>query len=113
MKTSDRYLKFVEWSEEDQCYVGTCPGFFHGGVHGSEERKVYAELCEVVEEHIEFSLREGLPLPPPTNREYSGKFMLRVNPDLHKVIAIQAMKAGQSLNSYCQSVLKAAAFPMS
>lgn len=26
MKKSDRYLKIVEWSEEDQCYVGTCPG---------------------------------------------------------------------------------------
>jgi len=34
MKNSDRYLKIVEWSEEDQCYVGTCPGLFYGGCHG-------------------------------------------------------------------------------
>ena len=30
MKKSDRYLKIVEWSEEDQCYVGTCPGLMLG-----------------------------------------------------------------------------------
>jgi len=108
MKLSDRYLKIVEWSEEDKCYVGTCPGFFHGGVHGPNEVKVYAELCQAVEEHIEFSEREGLSLPPPTNREYSGKFMLRVGPSLHKAVAVRAMRVGQSLNAYCQSVLKAA-----
>lgn len=110
MKVSDRYLKIVEWSEEDGCYVGTCPGLFYGGVHGMDEAKVYAELCEVVEENIDLYLEDNRPLPPPTNREYSGKFMLRVEPELHKVIAIKALKAGQSLNSFCQSVLKAAVF---
>ena len=34
MKKRDRYLKMVEWSEEDRCYVGTCPGLMLGGVHG-------------------------------------------------------------------------------
>jgi len=52
MKPSDRYLKIVEWSEEDQCYVGTSPGLMLGGVHGDDETKVYKELCQVVEEWI-------------------------------------------------------------
>ena len=52
MKNSDRYLKIVEWSEEDQCYVGTCPGLFYGGCHGDNEAEVYKELCEIVEENI-------------------------------------------------------------
>ncbi len=110
MKISDRYLKIVEWSEEDGCYVGTCPGLFHGGVHGTDQTKVYAELCEVVEENIEIYRQDKRSLPPPTNRDYSGKFMLRVEPELHKVIAQRALQAGQSLNSYCQSILKAAVF---
>ena len=50
MKPSDRYLKLVEWSEEDGCYVGRCPELMLGGVHGSDEKKVFAELCEVIEE---------------------------------------------------------------
>ena len=37
MKESDKYLKIVEWFEEDQCYVGSCPGLFWGGCHGHDE----------------------------------------------------------------------------
>ena len=53
MKRSDRYLKIVEWSDEDHCYVGTCPSLMLGGVHGEDEAVVYRELCEVVEEWLE------------------------------------------------------------
>ena len=37
MKMSSRYVKIVEWSDEDQCYVGSCPGLFYGGCHGDNE----------------------------------------------------------------------------
>ena len=53
MKDSARYVKIVEWSDEDQCYVGSAPGLVYGGCHGLDERAVFAELCEVVEEAIE------------------------------------------------------------
>ncbi len=59
MKPSDRYLKIVEWSDEDRCYVGRCPGLMLGGVHGNDEAKVYRELCQVVEEWID--IHEGVP----------------------------------------------------
>ena len=66
MKDSARYAKVVEWSEEDQCYVGSAPGLIYGGCHGSDERAVFAELCEIVEEAIELYKKDGKPLPPPT-----------------------------------------------
>ena len=53
MKKTDKYLKIVEWSEEDGCYVGTCPGLIYGGVHGDNETEVYGELCQAVAEAIE------------------------------------------------------------
>jgi len=107
MKKSDKYLKIVEWSEEDQCYVGTCPGLMSGGVHGDNETKVYKELCQVVEEWIQICEEDGEPLPPETaGREYSGKFVLRVGKELHKRIAIEALRADKSLNSYCVQVLE-------
>ena len=37
-KASDDYLKIVEWSEEDQCYVGTVPGLIIGGAHGKNQK---------------------------------------------------------------------------
>jgi len=43
-----RYAKFVEWSDEDECFVGRCPEIMAGGVHGGDEAKVYAELCQTV-----------------------------------------------------------------
>ena len=64
-KTSDRYVKVVAWSEEDQCYIGRCPRLMFGGVHGSDERAVYTELCEAVDEWIQLYELEGRPLPAP------------------------------------------------
>jgi predicted RNase H-like HicB family nuclease len=66
-KRSDRYVKVVAFSEEDQCYIGRCPRLMLGGVHGSDERAVYAELCEAVEEWIRLHESEGWPLPEPTS----------------------------------------------
>ncbi|MBT3344922.1 MAG: type II toxin-antitoxin system HicB family antitoxin [Gemmatimonadetes bacterium] len=66
MKDSYRYAKVVEWSDEDQCFVGTCPGLLHGGCHGSDEREVFAELCVIAEETLALYRSEGRPLPPPT-----------------------------------------------
>ena len=65
MSLSARYVKIVEWSDEDQCYVGRCPNLFFGGCHGDDKQAVLSELCEIVKETIEQFQREGRPLPPP------------------------------------------------
>jgi predicted RNase H-like HicB family nuclease len=67
MKESAKYAKIVEWSEEDQCYVGSAPGLVYGGCHGADEKLVFAELCSIVEEAIVLYRQEGRPLPPPTS----------------------------------------------
>ncbi len=66
VKQSARYVKIVEWSKDDGCYVGSCPGLFLGGCHGTDERAVFAELCEIVDETIDLYQAEGKPLPPAT-----------------------------------------------
>jgi predicted RNase H-like HicB family nuclease len=100
MKVSDQYIKIVEWSEEDQCYVGTCPGLMHGGIHGDDEAKVYKELCQAAEEWIEIYQEDREPLPESTaGKEYSEKFVVRVGRDLRKALAKNALRQGGSLNS--------------
>ena len=64
MKDSARYRKIVEWSEGDQCFVGRAPDLMMGGCHGLDERAVFDELCQIVDEWIEMYKREGKPLPP-------------------------------------------------
>jgi len=67
MKESARYAKIVEWSEEDQCFVGSSPGLVCGGCHGCDEKAVFDELCHVVEEAIALYHKDGKPLPPATS----------------------------------------------
>jgi len=52
MKASARYAKIIEWSDESNCYVGSAPGLILGGCHGDDERAVFAELCQIVDEAI-------------------------------------------------------------
>jgi predicted RNase H-like HicB family nuclease len=66
MKDSARYVKIVEWSDEDGCYVGSAPGLVLGGCHGDDEKQVFEELCRIVDEAIDLYRRDGKPLPPPT-----------------------------------------------
>ena len=74
MRESDRYVKIVEWSEEDQCYVGSSPGLIYGGCHGADERAVFDDLCRVVDEAISLYKADGKPLPPATSgRDFANK----------------------------------------
>jgi predicted RNase H-like HicB family nuclease len=76
MKESARYVKIVEWSDEDQCFVGSCPGLLFGGCHGDNEQVVFSELCEIVEETLELLKKEGKPLPPSTSgKDYANKML--------------------------------------
>ena len=74
MKDSAKYIKIVEWSDEDQCYVGSSPGLIFGGCHGDNEREVFRELCRIVEEVVELFRKDGNPLPPATSgRDFANK----------------------------------------
>jgi predicted RNase H-like HicB family nuclease len=74
MKDSARYVKIVEWSPEDQCYVGSSPGLLYGGCHGDDEKQVFDELCQIVEETITLYKRDNKPLPPTTSgRDFANK----------------------------------------
>ena len=66
MKKSKQYLKVVEWSEEDQCFIGRVPGLALGGVHGMNEVNVYEKLDTVVDEWIAVHEADGVPLPSTT-----------------------------------------------
>ena len=66
MTDAAKYVKLVEWSEEDGVFIGRCPGIIGPCCHGDDEVEVYRQLCEIVEEWVAISLRDGIPLPPPT-----------------------------------------------
>ena len=116
MKRSDRkqlrvkaagFAKLVEWSDEDGCFVGSAPPIIGRCCHGDDEAAVYAELCRIVSEWIEVLEADGKALPPTTAdlSKYSGRFVLRVDPAVHRRLALKALAQGESLNAYCARAL--------
>ena len=101
------YTKIVEWSDEDGCFIGSAPPLIGQCCHGKDEAKVYADLCEIVEEWIELLESDGHALPAPLGKvgDFSGRFVLRVEPAIHRRLAAKALAAGESLNSYCADAL--------
>ena len=101
MKTMryDRYTYRVTWSEEDKEYVGLCAEFpsLSWLASGPEAalrgvRSLVAGVVEDMRKH-----RETVPAPL-ASRSFSGKFMVRVPPDVHRELAVAAAEAGVSLN---------------
>ena len=95
----DIYTYRITWSEDDKEYVGLClefPGL--SWLAKSPEaalsgiRKMVAAAVEDMEK-----CHEKIPEPLAT-RAYSGKFMLRLPPSVHRQLVIQAAEEGVSLN---------------
>jgi predicted HicB family RNase H-like nuclease len=101
-----RYLKVVEWSDEDNCYIGSAPPIIGQSCHGASEAIDLRQLNTIVEEWVEVLLRDGKPLPTPSaGKSYSGKFLVRIPPELHQKAVVKAMARGESLNQYVAEAL--------
>jgi len=65
MREESKYVKIIEWSEKDKCFIGSCPELFYGGCHGNNEHEVFDELCQIIAETIKIYKQDGKPLPRP------------------------------------------------
>ncbi|MCG9131325.1 hypothetical protein J5I95_06535 [Candidatus Poribacteria bacterium] len=66
MSESAKYIKIVEWSDEDECFIGYCPGIIGPCCHGDNEVEVFRQLCEIVDELLAHVREKNKPLPQPT-----------------------------------------------
>lgn len=64
MRPSDKYHKWIEWSDEDNVYLGLCPDVITG-IHGNDPTQLYEELCEVVDDVVASFQESGRTLPEP------------------------------------------------
>ncbi|MCX5898949.1 MAG: toxin-antitoxin system HicB family antitoxin [Proteobacteria bacterium] len=103
---NDYYTYRVTWSDNDNEYVGLCAEFPSlSWLAASPEaalkgiRKVVADIVEDMKNN-----REPVPAPIATKR-YSGKFLVRVPPEVHRNLAIQAAESGISLNRIASAKL--------
>jgi predicted HicB family RNase H-like nuclease len=105
-KAVDRYTYRVTWSEEDNEYVGLCAEFPSLSWLDSTPEEALKGIRSVVRKVVADLKRNEEPVPEPiSTRSYSGKFMVRVPPEVHRILAIQAAESGVSLNRLVSSKL--------
>ncbi|MDO9128859.1 MAG: type II toxin-antitoxin system HicB family antitoxin [Anaerolineales bacterium] len=99
MLQNDRYTYRVTWSEEDNEYVGLCVEFPSLSWLEQLPEEALKGVRQVVAQVVADLEKSGEPVPEPIAvKKYSGKFMVRIPPDLHRRLAIEAAESGVSLN---------------
>jgi predicted HicB family RNase H-like nuclease len=103
---NDRYTYRVTWADDDGDYVGLCAEFPSLSWLAGNPEEALKGIRKVVADVLKDMQRSGEPIPEPLAcREYSGKFVVRVPPDTHRRLAIEAAEAGVSLNRLASAKL--------
>ena len=103
---SARYPRVIEWSEEDSCFVGSAPPLVGQCCHGGTEAEGAKQLATIIGDLIEDVIDGKLPAPKsPPAKTFSGTFVVRLTPGLHKKTALLAQARGDSLNQFVSDVL--------
>jgi predicted HicB family RNase H-like nuclease len=105
-KAVDRYTYRVTWSEEDNEYVGLCAEFPSLSWLEATPEAALSGVRSLVRSSVADLKRSKEAVPEPiSTRPFSGKFMVRVPPEVHRLLAIQAAESGISLNRLVSSKL--------
>jgi predicted HicB family RNase H-like nuclease len=103
---NDRYTYRVTWSEDDSEYVGLCAEFPSLSWLAKTPGAALKGILKLVEDVVRDLQNEGAVVPEPIAcKHYSGKFIVRVPPQVHRKLAIQAAESGVSLNRLASSKL--------
>ena len=105
-RSKDRYTYRVTWSEEDKEYVGLCAEFPSMSWLAKSPESALRGIRKIVADVVADMLANGEKVPEPVaTRRFSGKFMVRVPPEVHRRLAMQAAEEGVSLNRLASSKL--------
>ena len=99
MLKNDRYTYRVTWSEEDDEYVGLCAEFPSLSWLEPSPEEALKGIRQTVARVVADLEKCKDPIPEPIAlKKYSGKFMVRIPPDLHRRLSLEAAESGVSLN---------------
>lgn len=99
MVNAEHYIYKVIWSEEDQEHVGLCAEFPSLSYLDGNMKKTLDGIINLVKDVLVDMEENGEDIPQPiSHKHFSGKFQVRVNPDRHRKLAIEAAEKGISLN---------------
>ena len=108
MKTmkNDRYTYRVTWSEDDKEYVGLCAEFPSLSWLAPSQEAALRGIRSVVADVVADMHKTAEPIPQPlAAKRFSGRFMVRIPPAVHRDLALEAAEAGISLNRLASAKL--------
>jgi predicted HicB family RNase H-like nuclease len=96
---SDRYTYRITWSEDDREFVGVCVEFPSLSWLAKNPEAALKGIRQMVKEAVQDMESNGESPPSPlSGKSYSGKFIIRIPPEVHRALAIKAAEQGISLN---------------
>lgn len=102
----DKYTYRLTWSEEDEEFVGLCAELPGLSWLAETPEDALKGIRKVVRSSIKDMVSNGEDIPPAlSTKNYSGKFMVRVPPDVHRKLAVKAAESGVSLNRIASAKL--------
>jgi len=103
---NDHYTYRVTWSEDDQEYVGLCAEFPSLSWLASSQEAALRGIRSVVAGAVADMRKTKEPIPEPlAGKRYSGRFMVRIPPDIHRNLTLKAAEEGISLNRLASAKL--------
>lgn len=103
---TDKYTYRVTWSEEDEEFVGLCAEFPGLSWLAADPEAAIKGIRSVVKSCVDDMTQNGEDYPKPiATRQYSGKFMVRIPPEVHRHLATEAAESGVSLNRIASAKL--------
>jgi len=95
----EKYTYRVMWSDDDEEFVGLCAEFPSLSWLASTSSKALRGIQSTVKDCVSDMLKNKEDIPKPiASRNFSGKFMVRVPPEVHRHLAVEAAESGVSLN---------------
>ncbi len=102
----DKYTYRVMWSEEDHEYVGLCSEFPSLSWLIPKSEAALKGIQALVKSTVKDMAKNDEHIPEPLSaKKYSGKFMVRVPPEVHRHLAMEAAESGVSLNRLASAKL--------
>lgn len=102
----EHYIYRIIWSAEDEEFVGLCTEFPSLSYLADNHSQALEGITNLVKEVVVDLLANGEEIPEPiSQRNYSGKFQVRIPPELHRKIALEAAEENISLNRYVSNKL--------
>lgn len=98
-RNTDLYTYRVTWSENDQEFIGLCAEFPSLSWLASSQEAALRGIGSVVAQVVTDMKKNRESIPKPlASRPFSGKFMVRIPPEIHRRLAVEAAESGVSLN---------------